>query len=131
MQENFIFTHSIQPQDLAPNLKETLRYSGYKNVTASFIENLSDTEKRLATDAQNNIAQVMSPKSVFIKLPIFAINDVLTKSTALSKNLTDCHSVYLFAATLGAKVDLLIQKYSKIDTPFAVFLQGAGAMYIE
>ena len=46
-------------------------------------------------------------------------------------NLHDCHSVYLFAATLGPAVDKLIQKESRINPARAVMMQAAGAMFVE
>ena len=60
---------------------------------------------------------------------IFA--DRKIKSHNLAVNLKNCHSVVLFAATLGPAVDKLIQKTSRINAAKAVMLQAAGAMYIE
>lgn len=54
-----------------------------------------------------------------------------TKSRNLSRNLQNCNSILLFAATLGVGADYLIQKYSRIQMSRAVVLQAAGAALIE
>lgn len=54
-----------------------------------------------------------------------------TESRSLSRNLKDCSQVIVFAATLGMGVDLLIQKYSKLQMSRAVVLQATAAAMIE
>lgn len=53
------------------------------------------------------------------------------KSRALSRNLKDCQEVILFAATLGAGVDLLLRRYSRLSMSRAVVLQACAAARIE
>ena len=53
------------------------------------------------------------------------------KSHSLYLNLKECHSIYLFAATLGPEVDKIIQRNSKVNPAKAIILQAAAAMFIE
>lgn len=59
------------------------------------------------------------------------IGDEAFISQNLSRNLQDCEKVLLLAATLGAQVDRLIQKYSRLDMAKAVILQAAAAAILE
>lgn len=63
--------------------------------------------------------------------PVISFSTYNLASRDLSRNLHNCHSIYLFAATLGPAVDKEIQKASRINPALAVMLQAAGAMFIE
>ena len=52
-------------------------------------------------------------------------------SRALKRHLDGCKEAYLFAATLGAGVDRLMQRYSRTDMPAAVVLQACAAAFLE
>lgn len=54
-----------------------------------------------------------------------------TSSRDLYKNLKGCDRALLFAATLGAEVDRLILRDTKLKVSRAVILQAAAAAYIE
>ena len=49
----------------------------------------------------------------------------------LSKNLKDCSSVIVFAATIGVEIDRLIAKYGRISPSKALVIQAIGAERIE
>jgi len=49
----------------------------------------------------------------------------------LSQHINGCKEAAIFAATLGAQTDLLIQKYNKLDMSKAVILQACAATVIE
>jgi cobalamin-dependent methionine synthase I len=53
------------------------------------------------------------------------------QSRGLSRHLEGCAEAYLFAATLGAGVDRLMQLYSRTDMPAAVVLQACAAALLE
>jgi len=53
------------------------------------------------------------------------------QSRALSRHLEGCEEAYLFAATLGAGVDRLMQVYERTDLPAAVVLQACAAALLE
>ncbi|HWR21915.1 MAG TPA: Vitamin B12 dependent methionine synthase activation subunit [Feifaniaceae bacterium] len=52
-------------------------------------------------------------------------------SRALARHMEGCEEAYLFAATLGAGVDRLMQTYTKADLPAAVVLQACAAALLE
>ncbi len=54
-----------------------------------------------------------------------------TSSKDLAKNLSGCHSILVFAATIGLGIDRLITKYSKISPVKALCFQAIGAERIE
>ncbi len=53
------------------------------------------------------------------------------ESKDLSKNLTNCKTVIVFAATIGLELDRLILKHGKTEPSVAVCLQAIGAERIE
>lgn len=66
-----------------------------------------------------------------IKDEVCDFADFSVKSSDLAKNLRDCDSVILFAATVGVGIDRLISKYSRISPLKAVFIDAIGAERIE
>lgn len=121
-----------EPADPGRILKETARYLGIgrkepEPETAELIrwavreiENAAvpactscETELHLERDGQIQIGP-----------ELFVSHD-------LARNLKDCGRVILFAATLGAPADRLIQKYSRLNMAGAVALQAAAAAVLE
>ena len=128
-----ISLHRLNSAEIQPDFDELYRYAGFskQKVTDQQIE-------ALAKSAVAEVSEKMNCRSVFAKYPLqflpverilFAEKEI--KSHHLMLNLHDCHSVYLFAATLGPGVDKLIQKESRINPAKSVMLQAAGAMFIE
>ena len=54
-----------------------------------------------------------------------------TVSSSLSKNLSGCKKIILFAATVGIGIDRLIMKYGKIYPVKGLMMQALGAERIE
>lgn len=113
------------------NKKEILRYLGYgKNIADETVNNIID-------ECLKDLENYSDMKSIYKYFPLKIKNDniklgnICVKSQNLKKNLLGCNEVVIFAATLGARVDLLIKKYSKIAMSKAVILQAASAAYIE
>jgi len=52
-------------------------------------------------------------------------------SAALAARLADCREAVLFAATLGAGFDRLLQKYSRLSPARALLLQAYGTACVE
>ena len=81
--------------------------------------------------------KLMTPQAVYALFPLEITGEVLQfgnreiKSRELSRYLKECHSVFLFAATIGPKIDREIQKMQRIESSRAVIMQAAGAMFIE
>ena len=117
-------------------MPELFRYAGFSKQKLS---DISDTQmETLGLEAASEISKAMNCRAVYTKFPLqltadeeILFADRKIKSHNLSVNLKNCHSVVLFAATLGPAVDKLIQKTSRINAAKAVMLQAAGAMYIE
>ena len=112
--------------------KEILRDLGYRGKPADEIVTNS-IESCLA-----ELLRVTSPKCIYQIIPVtFGENHIVTivsisiQSKNLSQNINGCKEAALFAATLGAQTDLLIQKYNKLDMSKAVILQACAATVIE
>ncbi len=52
-------------------------------------------------------------------------------SATLAKNLCGCREAVVFAATVGAGIDRLIQRYAAVEISTAVWLQAIGAERVE
>ena len=59
------------------------------------------------------------------------IGNLEIKSRNLAKNLKKCQEAVLFGATLGARVDMLMKKYSVTDMSKTVVLQACAAAELE
>ena len=112
--------------------KEILRYLGYRGKPADEIVTNS-IESCLA-----ELLRVISPKCIYQIFPVtFGENHIVTigsisiQSKNLSQHFNGCKEAAIFAATLGAQTDLLIQKYNKLDMSKAVILQACAATVIE
>lgn len=112
--------------------KEILRYLGYRGKPADEIVT-NNIESCLA-----ELLRVISPKCIYQIFPVtFGENHIVTigsisiQSKNLSQHINGCKEAAIFAATLGAQTDLLIQKYNKLDMSKAVILQACAATVIE
>lgn len=112
--------------------REIRRYLGYgKNQGDKAVNDLIEKCIR-------ELAAAASPKSISRAYPLKLLSDeridftvFKAKSRNLSRNLLDCEQVILFAATLGAGVDVLLHKYTKLQMSKAVIMQAAAAAMIE
>ena len=107
--------------------KEILRYLGYRGKPADEIVTNS-IESCLA-----ELLRIISPKCIYQIFPVtFGENHMVTigsisiQSKNLSQHINGCKEAAIFAATLGAQTDLLIQKYNKLDMSKAVMKEEAG-----
>lgn len=109
--------------------KEIYRYLGAKEPD----EELS----RLVEECINECRGVSKFSVCFTESKINTDKDTVrfeafeVESEALSKNLSDCEEVIIFAATAGIGIDRLISKYSVISPVKAVIIQAIGAERIE
>lgn len=114
------------------NRREIRRYLGYGRQEAD--EKVSE----LIEECVEELEAAASPKSIYRVYPFMFMSEeeldftvFRTKSRSLSRNLKDCEQVILFAATLGAEVDSLIRKYTKLQMSKAVTMQAAATAMIE
>lgn len=112
--------------------KETLRYLGYEseNVDENTLMLLDECEKLLLKTVRPNhtykVFNLIFGEGCIIDMGVFRV-----ESKVLKRNLSECSKVVIFAATLGPRVDILLQKYSKISSSKAVVLQASAASMLE
>lgn len=114
------------------NQKEILRYLGYGRHEAD------ETVMRLILECWGELSDAAAPKwtSRIYDVSFYDEDGIdavcfQTRSRNLRKNLEDCGQILLFAATLGASVDLLVQKYNRLSVSKAVILQAAATAMLE
>lgn len=112
--------------------KEILRYLGYRGKPADQVITNS-IEAALA-----ELLRICSPKCAYQVFPVsfgeqttVTIGNLSIQSKHLTQHISGCKQAAVFAATLGAQADLLIQKYNRIDMSKAVILQACAAAVIE
>ncbi len=111
------------------NKKEILRYAKVKNPS----DDISKLLDEVITDCQNQIEY----KVCYTVVPVETRDDLCVfpffsfKSKDLSKNLSKSSEAVIFAATLGAKIDRLINKYSRISPSKALLIDAFATERIE
>lgn len=111
---------------------EIRRYSGYRE-KFKIIPELEEKIDSLIKEVKAK-ARVKYAYEIFdVELEEDKINfaNVSFQSKQLAKNLVGCHKVIILAITLGNEVDLLIRRYSSLDSTSMVFLQAIAAEYLE
>ena len=126
----------MSKEQIEPDYDELFRYAGFAKQKLGEVTDEQMTA--LAREAVQEISEAMNCRSVYARFSLefmdgerICFADKSLTSHHLMLNLHDCHSVYLFAATLGPAVDKCIQKVSRINPAKAVMMQAAGAMCIE
>ena len=111
---------------------EALRYLGYKRNQQPDAQ--TESVLNACIPALQNAARFLS---VHIRINVSVEGEQITlgslrlQSRALKRHLEGCTEAYLFAATLGAGVDRLMQMYTKTNLPAAVVLQACAAALLE
>lgn len=110
--------------------EEALRYMGIKGKAEADV-------LRLLEKAEESLKDVAAPRHAALRIPVLAEGDQVftpafsVTSPALAKHLAPVKEAFLFAATLGADVDRLMARYTKVDMAFAFALQAAAASALE
>lgn len=113
------------------NEREILRYLGCRG------QKIPEEVGRLISDCEKELERAAAPKSIWREYPLFIreheidMSVLKTESRNLECNLKDCERVLLFAATLGSGVDLLLQRYGRLQMSKAVVMQAAAAAMLE
>ena len=141
MKDTQIIHHRISCEDLQIDINEIFRYLGYP---LSKINELteSSSEMQMIQESISMMKKNIQPQGVYQKFKITSTEkekseniikfaDVSIQSKDLSKNLSNCESVIIFAITIGSGADVLIKKYSKINPALAAILQATGSMLVE
>ena len=112
--------------------REAIRYLGYgKNAvdenTLSLISEVFDALESVAV--KNSIYRIF--KIDREDESNFSIGKVHIYSKNLGKNLKNCDQIVLFGATLGARIDILMNRYALTDMTRAVIMQACAAALLE
>ncbi len=112
--------------------KEVSRYLSYRG---------TEPDEQVSTLIRECIAAVNDaavPRSVVKRFPLEVLTDgsfhaasVTLRSDSLRRNLAGCEEVFLFGATLGTAVDVLIRRTSLMDIARGFVMQAAAAAAIE
>lgn len=131
---NSVFFDHIDGNILKPNKSEVYRYLGYMLKDRN---GLDDGVKPLVEEVCLAFNEAILPQAVYAVYPLkiegdgvyFANQEIHSRD--LSRFLSGCDYVYLFAATLGPKIDKEIQKHTRLNPVKALVMQATGAMFIE
>ena len=133
-----LFVDRTDSASLIPDMEEVFRYMGY---ALKDRKNPDGAVGGVAKDVVEQFQDLIFPQAVYVCYPMrisdgtifFGCNGSEHKieSRQLSKFLAGCTSIFIFAATLGPKVDREIQKAQRIEPSRSVVMQAAGAMFIE
>lgn len=129
-----VFVDRISPALLEPDMEEVFRYMGYR---LGDRKNPDPAVGKVAEEVVEQFQKIIMPQAVYVCYPLqiceetLMFNENRIESKQLSKFLTGCTSIFLFAATLGPKIDKEIQRAQRIEPSRAVVMQATGAMFIE
>lgn len=110
---------------------EIWRYLGYGRQKPE--ENVAELIRQCERELEN----VAAPKAVWREFPMTIRGHVVdmtclqTVSKSLERNLKDCERILLFGATLGSRVDVLLQRYGRLQMSKAVVLQAVSVTMLE
>lgn len=113
------------------NEREILRYLGHHG------QAVEGNVERLIAECQRELEQAATPRTIWREFPLQIRNHEIdmtclrTRSRNLERNLKDCDAVLLFGATLGSQVDVLLQRYGKLQMSKAVVMQAASVAMLE
>ena len=111
------------------NISEVMRYAGIRRDDASY--------RPLIEECIKEAEPLLSYRVCYTYLDVDRYDDridlgvIKTTSNTIKKAIGSAERVLLFAATVGAPFDRLIQKYSKIQPSKAIIMQAVGAERIE
>ena len=109
--------------------REILRYSGCKSNSDDVLKLVSECIE----EAKAEFTYVVCYTTLDLKIIGDECDFGLFKvrSCDLSKNLSGCNRVIVFAATVGFGIDRLISRYSRVSPAKALMMQSLGTERIE
>lgn len=111
--------------------REILRYLGHRG------QQVPETLRELIRQCEAELERTAAPKAIWREYPLQVDGQCLdltcfqVSSRNLAVNLKDCERVILFGATLGAGVDLLLQRYGRLQMSKALVMQAASVAMLE
>lgn len=111
--------------------KEAVRYLGYGKhaVDEETLALIDDSFREL--DSYARAKSIYRIFECIHKDDRIVIGNMNIQSRSLGRNLTGCREVVVFGATLGTEVDMLLKRYSLMDSARMVVLQACAAAYLE
>ncbi|MBQ4086818.1 MAG: Vitamin B12 dependent methionine synthase activation subunit [Clostridia bacterium] len=126
-----IYVHTANSSELLLKESEILRYAGYGTHVPD------ETELGRIQKIADEVLLSVAPRACCRILPVAVTPGMVdfgvfrAASGQLSKNLAGCKRVLLFSATVGAQVDRIIEKYSRVSPASAVIAQAVGTAAVE
>ncbi len=113
------------------NEREILRYLGHRG------QEIGGNVEQLIAECKDELEAAATPRNIWRSFPLKITDHEIdmaclqTRSRNLERNLKDCEEVLLFGATLGSQVDILLQRYGKLQVSKAVVMQAASVAMLE
>lgn len=125
--------HRVNASDLEVNLREVWQFLGYHHIEPD------ERVSAIIDDCINEVKACATPQGIYSVFEIrrdeaeneLDLGFARVHSKDLYKNMSACHHCVLFAATIGPKVDQLIQRTSRIDTLRGCVLDAVSSALIE
>ena len=108
---------------------EILRFAKVKHPTKEILNLLNEVIGLCESELEYKVCFAVLPLEIKENLCDFSCFSL--KSKNLSENLSSSKDVVVFAATLGAKIDRLINKYSRISPSKALLIDAFATERIE
>ena len=125
--ENTVFVRTYTAPEY--DKKEILRFAGMKGA--------SDEVNALIDECIAELGEKLVFKVCFCNVNVCVCDNVLdlgfakVPSKDLAKNLENCNSAVLFAATVGIEIDRLIARYATLSPVKSLIFQAIGAERVE
>lgn len=138
------FFYKIQAEQVFIDKKEAARYSGC--FSTENVESRMESDGsvfKMIDESCKKMQKILVPQAVYEefdlsiaypddeKIPEIRFGGISFKSCDLAKNLKGCKKIILFAATVGASVDMMVRRAQQCGSADAAIMQGTGAMFIE
>ena len=117
--------------NLLLDTKEILRYMGIS------LQKADSRILSLIEECKKEIENYLQPRYALLRFPLqinqnnITISDLTFYSSDLAKNLSSCEEVYMFAATIGPQVDMMIKRYQKLNMAKSVVFNAVAITAIE
>ncbi len=113
------------------NPSEVLRYLGYRGKPADQVvrNTIASCSEELLREAAPR--QIYRRVALRLKEDRISFAGITIHSRDLAAHLSGCGEAYLFAATLGARVDICLERCSRVSMARAVVMQACAASLIE
>ncbi len=122
----------LEREKVTIDIGESLRYLGYRK------DAVTEQDIGLVERFVPKVLENCSPVACYGRYPInVKEKDTIllpygeVKSKDLGKNLAGCREIYIFAATIGAGFDRLIQRTKCLSLADAAIMQAIGATAVE